>query len=172
MLYPSGTPTQPEIIAIALSKLSMKPTDTFADIGCGSGSVSIRASPYVKKVYAIDNRDAAIHATSRNIEECGADNITILKGEASILLCDLEIDCAFVGGSKNMENILSYLMDKVPRFVVSAVKLETVALVLGILRENKKFKELIQIQLSRGNELGGGIMLKPENPVFLIVGGI
>jgi len=172
MLYPSGTPTQPEIITIALSKLSMKPTDTFADIGCGSGSVSIRSSPYVKKVYAIDNRDEAIHATSKNIEECGAGNITILKGEASTLLCDLEIDCAFVGGSKNMENILSILMDKVSQFVVSAVKIETVALVLKILRNNEKFKELIQIQLSRGNELGGGIMLMPENPVFLIVGGI
>ncbi|MDD1744521.1 MAG: class I SAM-dependent methyltransferase, partial [Candidatus Methanoperedens sp.] len=40
MRYPQGTPTQPEIIAVALSKLELKPGDVFADIGCGSGSVS------------------------------------------------------------------------------------------------------------------------------------
>ena len=172
MLYPSGTPTQPEIIAVALSKLDLKPTDTFADIGCGSGSVSIGASPRVKQVYAIDNRDDAILATSKNIEECGISNVSIIKGEASNLLSELEIDRAFMGGSKNMEEILSVMIGKVPRFVVSAVKIETVALALEILRTNGKFREIIQVQLSRGNELGGGIMLKPENPVFLIVGGV
>jgi cobalt-precorrin-6B (C15)-methyltransferase len=54
--------------------------------------------------------------------------------------------------------------------VVSAVKIETVALALDIMKKNNVFKELLQIQLSRGNELAGGIMLKPENPVFLITG--
>jgi cobalt-precorrin-6B (C15)-methyltransferase len=55
--------------------------------------------------------------------------------------------------------------------VVSAVRIETVALALNIMKERNVFKELLQIQLSRGNELAGGIMLKPENPVFLITGG-
>lgn len=170
MLYPTGTPTQPEIIAAALSKLALKPTDVFADIGCGSGSVSIGAAPFVKQVYAIDNRDEAVRAATENIKECGINNVSVLKGDAASVLSDLDIDCAFLGGSKDMEQVLAVLIKKVPRFVVSAVRIETASLALGLMKKNKRFRELLQIQLSRGYELLGGTMLKPENPVFLIVG--
>ncbi len=171
MIYPSGTPTQPEIISIALSKLDIRPDDIFADIGCGSGSVSISASRLAKHVYAIDNRDEAISAAAENINEFGLANISILKGEAAQLLLDIEVDRAFVGGSKNIDRVLEILMEKVPRFVISAVRLDTLAQVMDILRKNDQFIEVLQLQLSRGSELAGGIMLKPENPVFLIVGG-
>ncbi len=173
MIYPTGTPTQPEIIALALSKLNIKTTDIFADIGCGSGSVSISASRLAKYVYAIDNRDEAIRAATENIRECGLINVQVLKVEASQLLVDMdiEINCAFIGGSKNLEQVLEILVEKVPRFVISAVRMETVFSALEIMKKNNVFKELLHIQLSRGNELAGGTMLKPENPVFLIMGG-
>ncbi|MGB8217594.1 MAG: precorrin-6Y C5,15-methyltransferase (decarboxylating) subunit CbiT [Candidatus Methanoperedens sp.] len=172
MIYPGGTPTQPEIIAVALSKLKIKPTDVFVDIGCGSGSVSIAAARSAKHVYAIDSRDEAVQATSGNIKECGINNVTVLKGDAILLLSDLDIDCTFLGGSQNIEKVLEILLEKGGRFVVSAVRIETVALALEIIKKNNRFKELLQIQLSRGNELAGGTMFKPENPVFLIVGGV
>lgn len=171
MRYPRGTPTQPEIIAIALSKLALRQEDVFADIGCGSGSVSITASPLVRHVYAIDSREEAILAASENIKECSAKNVTVLKGEAASLLPNIDMDAAFLGGSKNIEQVLGILIEKVPRFAVSAVRLETAALALGMMKKNHKFKELLQVQVSRGNELGSGTMLKPENPVFLIIGG-
>jgi cobalt-precorrin-6B (C15)-methyltransferase len=171
MIYPTGTPTQPEIIALALSKLNIKTTDVFADIGCGSGSVSISAAYLAKRVYAIDNREEAIRAATGNIRECGLTNVQVLKGEATQLLPDIEVDCAFVGGSKNLEQVLEILMEKVPRFVISAVRVETVFSALEIMKRNNIFKEMLHVQLSRGNELAGGTMLKPENPVFLIMGG-
>jgi cobalt-precorrin-6B (C15)-methyltransferase len=171
MLYPSGTPTQPEIITLALSKLDLKPADVFADIGCGSGSVSIAAAPMVKHVYAIDNRDEAFRAANQNIKECGIRNVSVLKGDAALVLTDINIDCAFVGGSKNIEQVLALLIKKEARFVVSAVRIETVTLALEIMKKNNRFREITQIQLSRGHELGGGTMFKPENPVFLILGG-
>lgn len=171
MLYPSGTPTQPEVIAIALSKLALKPMDVFADIGCGSGSVSISASPLVRHVYAIDSREEALMAASENIKECSVKNVTVLKGEAASLLPDIDMDAAFLGGSKNIEQVLEILIEKVPKFVVSAVRLETAALALGMMKKSNRFKELLQVQVSRGNELGSGTMLKPENPVFLLIGG-
>jgi cobalt-precorrin-6B (C15)-methyltransferase len=171
MIFPPGTPTQPEIIAVALSKLGIKNTDIFVDIGCGSGSVSIAAAGYAKHVIAIDNRNEAVLAASANIKAAKIKNIEVKKGNAEILLPDVELDCAFIGGSQNIEKILGILMQKGPaRFVVSAVRIETVALALDIMKKNNVFKELLQIQLSRGNELAGGIMLKPENPVFLISG--
>ncbi len=171
MIYPSATPTQAEVIAVALSKLNIKPADVFVDIGCGSGSVSISAARLAKRVYAIDNREEAVRAATENIRDCGLTNIQVLKGEASQLLADMKIDCAFMGGSKNMEQVLEILVEKVPRFVVSAVRIETVFSALEIMKRNNVFKELLHIQLSRGNELAGGTMLKPENPVFLITGG-
>jgi cobalt-precorrin-6B (C15)-methyltransferase len=171
MIYPSGTPTQPEIITVALSKLDIRPEHIFADVGCGSGSVSIRASKLAKHVYAIDRRDEAISAAAQNFREYGLNNVSALKGEASELLLNLEVDRVFLGGSKNVDHVLEILMKKVPRFVVSAVRLETVVQVINMLKKNHQFKESIQLQLSRGSELAGGIMLKPENPVFLIVGG-
>lgn len=170
MKYPTGTPTQPEVIAIALSKLKLKTSDVFADIGCGSGSVSIAASNFVKQVYAMDDREEAVLATGENIKECGINNIEVRKGEASSLLQSIEPNCAFLGGSKNLEKVLEILIKKVPRFVVSAVRLETAVVALGMMKEHNRFKELVQVQLSRGNELAGGTFLKPENPVFLIVG--
>ncbi len=172
MIYPRGTPTQPEIIAVALSKLELKQGDVFADIGCGSGSVSISAAGLVKQVYAIDYMDEAVNAAKDNIKEQGITNIKVLKGEAADLLADLDIDCAFVGGSKNIEMILEVVMRKTRRrFAVSAVRVETAASALHIMKKNDMFRELIQIQVSRGHELAGGTMLSPENPVFLLVGG-
>lgn len=171
MLYPSGTPTQPEIIAVALSKLDLKPADVLADIGCGSGSVSIAAAPFVKHIYAIDNRSEAVQATNENTKERGINNITVLKGNATSVLKDIDFDCAFVGGSKNLKEVLQMLIKKSARFVVSAVRLETSALAIEILKKNNSFREITQVQISKGCELGGGTMFKPENPVFLILGG-
>jgi len=171
MIYPSGTPTQPEIIVIALSKLELKTSDVFADIGCGSGSVSICASGQVQKVYAIDKRDEAISAAQENILESGVTNIELLKGDACDLISGIDIDCAFVGGSANIETILEILIRKTQRFVVSAVRIETVSEALKIIKQKKRFKELLQVHIARGHELAGGTMFQPENPVFLIVGG-
>ncbi len=173
MLYPAGTPSQPEIIAIALSKLDIKSTEVFADIGCGSGSVSIAAAKLAKKVFSIDNRNDAIIATSANIKEHCINNISLLKGDACALLPDIKMDCAFIGGSKNIKQVIEILISKPQvRFIVSAVKIETIAIALETMKRNNVFKELLQIQLSRGNELAGGTMFKPENPIFLIIGGV
>jgi cobalt-precorrin-6B (C15)-methyltransferase len=85
------------------------------------------------------------------------------------------MDCAFIGGSKNIKQVLEILIKQKKnsnvRFVVSAVKIETVSLAMEIMKKDHFLKELLQIQISRGNELAGGTMLKPENPIFLVVGG-
>lgn len=169
MIYPKGTPTQSEVIAIALSKLCLKQEDVFLDIGCGSASVAIKASPFVKQVYAIDDRDEAIQAASENLK--GIPNAKVLRGEASELLDCIEGDCAFLGGSRNLEKVLGILMRKIPRFVVSAIRIEIAALALEILKKNHKLREVLQIYILRGKELSGGTMLRCENPVFIIVGG-
>lgn len=174
MIYPPGTPTQPEIISIAMSKLDIKSTHVFVDAGCGSGSVSIAAAKFAEKIYAIDSREEAIAAASENIKEMGLNNITVLKGDAEKLLQNIDFDCAYIGGSKNINDILGIIVKrkKKIRFVVSAVRIDTAVKACEIMKKNNCLKEFLQIQLSRGNELAGGTMFKPENPIFLLVGGI
>jgi len=80
----SGGPTKPEIIAVSLSKLGLREGDRFADIGCGTGSVSIEATKIARDliIYAIDARKEALRATETNFKNFNIANATLLAGEA------------------------------------------------------------------------------------------
>jgi len=165
--------TKPEIIAIVLSKLDLQKKDMFADIGCGSGAVSIEAAKKLEKIYAIDMRKEAIETARYNFKEHGvAEKIELIQGEASEVLRRLPmLDCAFLGGTKNLEGVLPLLREKVRRrFIVNAVRIETAARIVTLLKELGVFKEIIQVQISRGYELGGETMFKPENQIYMILG--
>jgi cobalt-precorrin-6B (C15)-methyltransferase len=59
-MKPTAGSTADEVLAVALQKLALRPDGIFADIGCGSGKVSIAAAPLVREVYAIDRRPESI----------------------------------------------------------------------------------------------------------------
>lgn len=177
LLHISGGPTKPEIIAVSLSKLGLKDDSTFIDIGCGTGAVSIEASKMAHnlRIYGLDARAEAIEVTARNFEEHGLKNTTLLHGEASLLLNDKtaigNIDYAFVGGTKNIRQVLGVLCEKkVRRIVVNAVRIETVVKTMGVMKELEIFDEVLNIAVSRGTPITGETMFKPENPVYIIVG--
>jgi len=172
-----GGPTKPEIIAVSLSKLSLTDGNTFLDIGCGTGAVSIAASRMTRnlKIYAIDARAEAIGTASQNFEKFRIPDITLIHGEASEILNEKQdigtIDCAFVGGTKNIRSVLEALSEKkVQCVVVNAVRIETVVRTINTMRELGIFDEVIHITVSRGTSLAGETMFKPENPVYIIVG--
>jgi predicted RNA methylase len=48
----SGGLTEIELISIALEKLQLRSSETFADIGCGTGSVSIAASKKARSLFS------------------------------------------------------------------------------------------------------------------------
>ena len=48
----SGGLTKIELISIALEKLQTRSSETFADIGCGTGSVSIAASKKARTLFS------------------------------------------------------------------------------------------------------------------------
>jgi cobalt-precorrin-6B (C15)-methyltransferase len=173
----SGGPTKPEIIAVSLSKLGLRDGDRFADVGCGTGSVSIEASKIARNliIYAIDARKEALTATETNFKNFNIKNATILAGEASDLLSDNNfidiIDCAFVGGTKNIGSILEKLVKKKARsIVVNAVRIETVVRTIEAMKKLGIFEEVIHISVSRSAPIAGETMFKPENPVYIIVG--
>ncbi|WP_440956840.1 precorrin-6Y C5,15-methyltransferase (decarboxylating) subunit CbiT [Methanosarcina sp. Mfa9] len=172
----SGGPTKPEIIAVSLSKLGLRDGDRFADVGCGTGSVSIAATRLVRglTIYAIDAREEALRATKANFKNFNIENGRIFAGEASeILGGELidSVDCAFVGGTKNIGTVLEKLVQKNARsVVVNAVRIETVVRTIEAMKKLGIFYEVIHLVVSRSAPIAGETMFKPENPVYIIVG--
>jgi len=169
-----GGPTQDEVMAVSLFKLGMNEGDVMADIGCGTGKISIQAAERCSRVYAIDRRAEAIEYATEEIKSSGTENITLMHGDASSVLDGIHtLDCAFVGGSGNIEVILEKLAGIVHgRIVVNAVLLDTVSRTVNKMKELGIFVEVIHIQVSRSHELVGDLMFKPINPVFIIVGEV
>ncbi|MCK5660350.1 MAG: precorrin-6Y C5,15-methyltransferase (decarboxylating) subunit CbiT [Methanosarcinales archaeon] len=173
----SGGPTKPEVLAIALNKLALHPNDTFLDIGCGMASVSIAASKQCPaasiSVIAIDDRPEAVSAAKENISNSGlGERITVIQGEAATALNDIDkADCAFIGGSRNIEAVLDVVASKVRRtIVVNAVRIETTARIITHMKKLGIFHEALHVQVSKSSELAGETYFKPENPVYIIVG--
>jgi len=167
-----GGPTKPEIAAISLSKLQLTKNDIFADIGCGTGSISILAAGLASEVYAIDSREEAITATRQNIESANVHNITIIHGEAPAALDDLPtLDCVFVGGTRNITGMLEQLAKKVQgRIVVNAVRIQTASTIIRIMQDMGFFEEAVHVQVAKSYPLAYDIAFKAINPVYIIVG--
>ncbi|HOL40918.1 MAG TPA: cobalt-precorrin-6Y C(15)-methyltransferase [Methanospirillum sp.] len=170
---PTGGPTKDEILAIAMQKLDLKPNEIFADIGCGTGKITMTAAPLVSLVHAIDIRDEAYRWTCEVVRTNAYSNVTVHRGNAvSILSSVRELDKAFVGGSRNLSGIITGLADlKVKRVVITAVLLETLNIALTTLQEYDMFDEVTLVQVSKSVPLAGGYMLKPLDPVYIITGG-
>jgi cobalt-precorrin-6B (C15)-methyltransferase len=77
-----GGPTKAEIIAIASDKLQIEMGETFADIGCGTGSVSKAAARFTDKIIAVDKRSEAIEVARKTFTDAGVSTATLLLGEA------------------------------------------------------------------------------------------
>ena len=100
----SGGPTKDEVMAISLFKLGLLEGDIFADIGCGTGKISLAVSHRASKIYAIDRRKEAIELAREKAERKGKENILFFHGEAVDFLPSIDqLDCAFIGGSGNLE---------------------------------------------------------------------
>jgi cobalt-precorrin-6B (C15)-methyltransferase len=177
LLYISGGPTKPEVISVSLSKLDLHDGDTFVDLGCGTGAVSIEASKMRQglKIYAIDSRSEAIDTAAQNFETYQLQDVDLIHGESSKVLtenADIDsIDSAFIGGTKNINQVLEILVDKgVKNLVINAVRMETVVKAMQKMRDMDIFDEVLHLSVSHGTPIAGETMFKPDNPVYIIVG--
>jgi len=168
----AGGPTQDEIMAVSLFKLGLRTTDTLLEIGCGTGKVSITAARTVKKVFSIDKRPEAIRIAGDAAEKAGITTIEFSCADATeYLMADRTFDCAFVGGTQQLGEILPVLVKKVRRtIVVNAVLISTLANAIATMKQLGIFCEVVQVQVARSHEIAGSIMFKPIDPVFVIVG--
>ncbi|MCX6674022.1 MAG: class I SAM-dependent methyltransferase [Methanothrix sp.] len=164
-----GTATEEENISIAMGKLNIQPGQVFLDIGCGSGAVSLAASRYTDRIYGIDRREEAVQMC-----RAGVPGGQFFLGEAVAVLPGLpDVDRCFIGGTRGIDEFLPLLLEKArPGCVIVAdlARLGIAARVAQMMKEAKIFRELIQIHIARGYDLGGDIALKPVNPIFMVIG--
>ncbi|MDV2481483.1 precorrin-6Y C5,15-methyltransferase (decarboxylating) subunit CbiT [Methanoculleus sp. Wushi-C6] len=168
-----GGPTQDEVMAVSLAKLGIRPGDRVADVGCGTGKVAVAAARTAERVYAIDRRPEAIACARQEAAAAGAGNIEFFEGDAVDVLRDIDrLDAAFVGGSRRLPEVLDLLAGKVQgRIVVNAVMVGTLHEAIASMQRLGIFVEAVHLQVSRSAGIAGGMMFKPINPVYVIVGG-
>ncbi|MDU9376506.1 Cobalamin biosynthesis bifunctional protein CbiET [Methanocorpusculaceae archaeon Sp1] len=170
-----GGPTQPEVMAVSLAKLGVRPGDTVADIGCGTGTVTKELANLAGPsghVYAVDRRALAIACTKETCE--GMATVETVEGEAMEFLSSSrkKIDCAFCGGSRDIAEIITRLdADGCRSIVVNAVLIETAVEAMHTMQSLGIFQEAVHLQISRSYELVERIMFKPINPIYIIHGG-
>lgn len=178
--------TKSEVRTVSLSKLELTPEAVLADIGAGTGSVSVEAalSWGVKSVWAMEKNPEAVDLLKQNIaraERAGAGTIHLLEGEALALLTDPDIrECfqkehrlthAFLGGtSGNMNQILKELLALNPqiRIVINVIALESVAAVVDALRELSIEAEIVSVQTAKAKKAGNYHLMQGQNPVYII----
>ena len=167
-----GGPTREEILAIALFKMELQGDEVVIDIGCGTGAVSLALSRRSREVIAIDRRPEAIAFARTEAGERNARNIRFVEGEAvEFLRSSGSLDAAFVGGSRELPQVLALLRDRVRgRIVVNAVLLRTLGEAIETMKRLGMFREAIHVQVSRSYELAGSQMFRPIDPVYIIVG--
>lgn len=172
----NNTPmTKEEIRYITLGKLELEGNQHLVDIGSGTGSISIEASKflYCGHVTAIEKSCEAIDVMKKNILKHNQSNIKILKGNAIDKLDEIEkCDRAFIGGSgRTIDVIFDKLDTKMESggiIVANFITLETLQQSLEYL-DNKDWNyEIIQVMISKSQNLGSYKMLKAQNPIFIL----
>lgn len=166
--------TKEEVREVAVCKLRLAEDAVVYDIGSGTGSVAVEIAglPGRIQVYALERDKGAAALLGRNKEAFALDNLLIREGEAPESFAGLPAPThAFLGGSGGrFFEICQALYEKNPRMrvVASAVTLETLSRLqeLGN-RYPMRDLELVQIQVSRANPLGGYHLFQAQNPVWL-----
>jgi precorrin-6B C5,15-methyltransferase / cobalt-precorrin-6B C5,C15-methyltransferase len=168
--------TKPEIRAVSLSKLRLRPGGVLWDVGAGSGSLSIEAAGLASglRVIAVERSAKQLPLIHQNIARFGlGDQITVVEGEAPEALAHVpNPDAVFVGGSGGrLIEILDMVLGRIDaqgRIVVNLVTFEHIATVLDWARARNIGAEVVQISVSRGSDILGMTRLQSENPVTVV----
>ena len=169
--------TKEEIRTIQISKGRLRPGQTVYDIGCGSGSISIEAALQVEnsgKVIAIDYDTNAVNLTKKNIEKFGLTNVTIIYGNATEKILNLEkADVIFVGGTGgDTQEVVEKCQSKLKsggRIVVGIILIETLYSILQILNKLEfDSVDITQVTISKSRKTSTGTMMLSRNPVTII----
>lgn len=170
-----GMITKPEVRAVTLAKLNLKPHQVLWDLGAGSGSVSVEASRFVKQVCAVEQKPERVADIETNIRRFGALNMTVTEGGLPDAATDLpDPDVVFIGGGgKSLDAIIrmaSARMGENARMVVNTVLLQSLGTAVAALEDEGFSVEVLQLHASVSTTVAWDMMLKGTNPVFIVTG--
>lgn len=158
--------TKPEVIGVLFAKLKPMKDQIFADIGCGSGSVSEFFAPFVKKVYAVDVEERVLEEAKRKLQGL---NCEVLCMNGIDFLQKYEYDIVFFGGTKKIEEMLEIACKKAKKIALNAARVEVAIKAMEKLKNLGWRCELLALNFWHSYELAGGTAFKPLNPVFMVI---
>lgn len=167
--------TKQEVRILTLAKARLDVNSIVADVGAGTGSISIEAARIATggKVFAIERNPGAVELIRRNVEKFSVDNVEIICAEAPNGLKALpELDVVIIGGSGGrLDKILDILGGKLKiggRVVINAITLQTAAICLEYFRAHGWHYDAIQVQITRLKKVRAYDMNQSLNPVWII----
>ncbi|MGI6238428.1 MAG: precorrin-6y C5,15-methyltransferase (decarboxylating) subunit CbiE [Christensenellales bacterium] len=169
--------TKSEVRAQIMSRLALAPDVVCADIGAGTGSVSVEMALAAHRghVYAIDREENAVSLIYENARKFHIGNISPLHASVPGALDELPpLDAAFIGGSGGaMADIFTKILSKNPhaRLVLTAIALQTLHAATAAFQAHGIAPEIVQIGAARAKPAGNLHMLIAQNPVFVLAGG-
>lgn len=166
--------TKAEIRAMVMVKAAIRPGDTVADIGAGTGSLSVEAALAAPegKVYAIEKNPEGIGLIRQNAEKFGCHNIEVIEGVAPEAMNGLpQCQVILIGGTGgNLSSILDVADDRLAlggRIVLTAVTAETTGDIVRAFADRNYTLEGFQMQVNRLRRLGRYHLYSPLSPVFI-----
>ncbi len=169
--------TKQEIRILTIAKLCLPEDGVIADIGAGTGSISIEAALQMPKghVFSIERKQEGIDLIKANSAKFEVNNITVIEAEAPNGMAELpELDAAVIGGSGSKLSPILDLLDRKlkhgARLVLNCVTLQTISQASDWLRKAKEeyIYEIIQVQVNRWDQIGPYDMAKALNPIFIL----
>ena len=174
-----GLITKREVRLAVLSLLQPSRGDVAWDVGAGCGGIAVEWAYWNKagQVHAIEHNDQRFDCLQQNTQRFGVvDNLIPVQGRAPAVLDSLpQANKVFIGGSDGeMSELLAFCWMQLPIngvLVVSAVMEKTKQQLLTfrdeLLMVGNANIETSQIAISRGEELAGQLVYRPNLPVTL-----
>lgn len=131
-----GQLTKREIRAVTLASLAPWPGALLFDIGAGAGSIAIEWCRAGGRATAIERRADRLALIERNRDRLGAVGLSVLAGEARLLMADLKEapDAIFIGGGLTEPGLAEACWERLKpggRLVANAVTAEGEAILLA-----------------------------------------
>ncbi len=164
-------PTKPEVRAILLQALDLRPEEDFVDVGAGTGAVTIEAAQVAGQVTAIERETERVEAIRANLEASEFDgSVTVRTATAPAGLPE-RADAVFIGGTRNLDSVLEWVSQAGPRTVVlNAARLETAVRAIEGFETLDFDPDVRRISIGRGESLAGETAIVPDRPVYMISG--
>ncbi len=167
--------TIPEVRAIALSYMDLRPDSIVWDVGAGSGAVAIEAAQLAFRgtVYAVEPEAADVSLILANSETFAVANVRTIVGRAPEALRDLpDPDAVFVGGTgRRVDPVLTSVYDRLHpggRMVVNVVTIDGLATAYETLRRLAGQVQIWNISISRGIDQMERVRFDAATPSFLL----